>query len=206
MGVFEEKLWLKNQGEMSCQRKQGAGGTPTKQWRRKGNKEHRLKEDPQSLRTNLKHKPEQATCPPRPHTDFSPHHPGHQALHERPRPPLQPISPPPPHSSHMGLWRSCGYMGFTPTSGPQSFYQKALEGLWFLTYQTSLTHTLLSTIPYHGLVLTHITSGNCYVFVYLLAVSPLTVDSDRVRSWDLFSFPLDYMLSDSKSALHFVGT
>ena len=51
VGVFEEKLWLKNQGEMSCQRKQGAGGTPTKQWRRKGNKEHRLKEDPQSLRT-----------------------------------------------------------------------------------------------------------------------------------------------------------
>lgn len=36
VGVFEEKLWSKNQGEMSCQRKQGAGGTHTQAAEKKG--------------------------------------------------------------------------------------------------------------------------------------------------------------------------
>lgn len=70
MGAFEEKLWSKNQGEMSCQRKQGAGGTHTQAAEKKGQQgaqvERGSTESENTGNTYLKYKPEQATCPPRP--------------------------------------------------------------------------------------------------------------------------------------------
>lgn len=68
------------------------------------------------------------------------------------------------------------------------------------------THTLSSTIPYRCLVLTHIASGNCYVCLYQLTVCLSTHRGLTVRSQDLFSSPLDYILSDWKSTLHFMRT